>query len=230
MNDRQTAYLNKYRALNGVFTNYQTEIDSYAKLKEKVDAFKAYLAAIDAEAPNTSSDTSGISSGKGATKKAMAELAAELASAGKAYANDIGDAQLRADFDVTRSDIQFAKNADAINLGRVLVDDLNTHQKALEDYFVMVEDIAELESLINKFENLDETQGSTQASSKTAHRKLKQLFSDTQSLLADQLDQLMKRLQRREPDLVSDYFNVRAIGYEPTSIGGAPAREAAVEQ
>lgn len=210
MNDRQTQSLNGYRGLKGVFDNYATEIAGYNKVQEKVTAFINNMTQIEEVAKDTETNTTGVTKGKGEVKNELAVVAAELAAGVLAYAGDMGDTALQGTFDITYSDLRYAKDEDALNIAKMLLTELGALDAAkLSEYLIEAEDITELDELATRFEELSETKGSVKASSQTAHKKLNQLFKETQDLLVNQLDNLMIRLQRREPDLTEDYFNAR---------------------
>lgn len=210
MNDKQTKTLTNYRGLLGIFNSYEETIANYAPVELKVATFKALFKEIEAAAQRTAGDTTGITKGKETVKKSSAELAVELAGGGFAHADGKGDEELKAIFDLTFSDIRYAKDEDAINLLRLLHSELSgLAPTELEAQLIAPEDLAELEQLTDEFERLEETQGSTKAQSQTAHKQLAVRFREVKNLLDNQLDKLMARLRRKEPELYEDYFNVR---------------------
>lgn len=228
MNDRQTNKLNDYRALLGVLANYAGKIAVYAIVARKVEAFKNLISTIQDLAKRTAIDTTGVTSSKGDVKKEMATVAAELAAAGMAYAADKKDAQLEASFDVGYSEVENAKDEDALNLTRMLCDELDEHIDELAEYLVAPEDVAELTGLADRFEGLAETKGSTKVDSKTAHKQLKVAFKEADMILDNHLDLLMIRLKRKEPELVSAYFSVRHTNRK-VDTGGSAQEEPVTE-
>lgn len=209
MNDQQTKKLNDHRALQGVFNNYGPTIAKYEVVEEKVNVFKGSINTIENLAKRTAKDTTGVTASKSEVKKKMATLGAELAAGAMAYAAEINDIQLAASFDVVYSEVADEKDEDALNVTRMLCDQLNAHIEPLGRFLVTQEEVTELEELADQFEGLAETKGSTKVDSKTAHKQLKVAFKEVDTLLRDQMDLLMIRLKRKEPALVDAYFAVR---------------------
>ncbi|REE05890.1 hypothetical protein [Marinoscillum furvescens] len=211
MNDRQTKYLNQYRDILGVLNNYPVETNKYAVIEKAADAFKHNVSQIEEHAKATVVDSTSLSKGKAKLKRELAELAVELAAAAMAYAQEQDNNELKGVFDIHYSDIRYAKDEDALNLSRVLEEELTAHLESLAMYLIMPEDVAKLSELSSKFQDVSELHGGTQAASKRAHKTLNVLFRETQQLLANQLDLLMMRLKRLEPDFAEDYFNARGM-------------------
>lgn len=223
MNDVQTKKLDHYRDLLGVFTTYETTIAKYASVKAKIDLFRESVGKIQQIAKVTSGRTTvGITAGKSDTKSRMATLASELASGALSYAHDQGDLQLKVVFDLSVSDILYARHEESLNLTRILLEELENVLPNLADYLIDQSDLDALKELADEFEVLSEQQGGVQADSKQAHKQLKLLFSDAQKILVDQLDNLIHTLNRKESQFASTYFGLRDKGFRASRTTGTP--------
>jgi len=121
------------------------------------------------------------------------------------------DAILAAKVDFTETDLLKMRDDNLVTTCRNILEFASEHLAGLIAYEVTSDELIVLKEEINRFaENL--TTGRVSVSErKAANEKLKIVFLQVDALLKKQLDRIMVRYRKTEPDFYATYQNLRRI-------------------
>lgn len=159
----------------------------------------------------TESDRTGITAEKRAQQEELIDRAYELSSVLYAMAAGTGNKVLQGKVGFTESDLQSARGSDLVSTCVEIAGLVRTNLSALEPYGVVEADVTALEELNNSFSQNIPAHRVSVAERKAANEKLKELFSETDSLLEEQLDRMMVPYKNSSPDLYAAYTHARSI-------------------
>jgi len=176
-----------------------------------ISDFELLLAEIKNYRKLTSENKKGITQQKATQQALIIEHAYELSSVLYAMAIKKNDAILAAKVDFTETDLLKKRDDNLVTTCRNIVEFASEHLDELNDYRVTGDELIALKEEINRFaENL--TTGRVSVSEqKAANENMKVVFLQVDALLKKQLDRIMVRYRKTEPDFYANYKNLRRI-------------------
>lgn len=176
-----------------------------------INDFELLLAEIENYIQLTSGNKKGIAQQKAAQQALVIAHAYELSSVLYAMAIKKNDAILAAKVDFTETDLLKKRDDNLVTTCRNILEFATEHLAELIAYEVTADELIVLKEEINRFaENL--TTGRVSVSErKAANEKLKIVFLQVDALLKKQLDRIMVRYRKTEPDFYATYQNLRRI-------------------
>lgn len=211
MNKRQSNKLNSYQSVKGVLEDNRSIYEVVPIINQTAQSFFSMVNEIDAIATRTEMDTTGETSAKIIAKEKLATMASSLAASGAVYAFEESDVELEASLAYTYSDLRYARDAEALQIAMAIETDLLDHQDAIAEYMVSEENLLELHTLIDEFENSMEERGGAKSGSVAETRRLAVLFRAADDLLGKKLDRFIVRLKAEHPTFFDAYRNARMI-------------------
>lgn len=211
MNKNQKNKSNMYEAVLKVLQSHSSSWQAIKALVEAVKEFEGLVAAIRHVGTQGEKDTTGVTRSKNEKKDLMVMKTSDLAAAAFAYANKHKLPELINTFNYSPSFLESADDNSAINISLAIAEEAEKISKALEDYGVSAEEIAEVKTLALVFRDSIGEKSNIKSSSVTITKNLATLFRESDSLLKTQLDKMVNRLHQKEPDFVNTYNNARII-------------------
>jgi hypothetical protein len=211
MNNSQQNKLTMYETVAKVLDENKLNWQNLKALQESVTAFNDLLNELRNKGIQRAKKTSGITHDKSEKKKLMAKKAAQLAGSAFAYATKIKNKDLQAKFNYSASAFNRIDDNNAINLALSIVEEAEKIQSSLSDYGVTLAEIAELKTLSNEFKNSIGEKASVKSGQVAATGSLSELFKEADSLLKNQIDKLLLRLEDSESEFYRTYQNARII-------------------
>ena len=211
MNKRQSNKLNSYQGVKGVLENNRNIFQSIDIINQSVDNFFDVVNQIVDIATLVELDTTGETSAKIEAKNKLANLASGLAATGAVYAFETENVELEASLSYSFSDIRYSKDAETLEITQAIESVLLEHQADLAPYMVSDENLVELHTLIEEFEESLEIRGGVKAKNVAETRKLSLLFRVADDLLNKRLDRFLARLKADYPTFYDAYMNARMI-------------------
>ena len=211
MNKRQSNKLNSYQSVKGVLADNRNIFEPVAIINQSVDSFLNIVNEIDEIATKTEMDTTGETSAKIVAKEKLSNMASALAASAAVYAFETGDIELEASLAYTYSDIRYARDTETMQIARAIESELLDNQAEVADYMVSDENLTELHTLIEEFEESQEIRGGVKSGSVAETRKLAILFRVADDLLNKKLDRFIARLKADYPTFYDAYNNARMI-------------------
>ncbi|MDI9366043.1 MAG: hypothetical protein QM541_13885 [Flavobacterium sp.] len=153
----------------------------------------------------------GITDEKLAKRIIMADIGITVVSALKAYAHATNNVALIADTDITKDDILGCKETDADDICLHIHDLGGQHLAALADYGIVQADLAALSSSITSFTEKIGSPRKHIIDTKTVRANITKYFKEADSLLLNQLDNLITVLKTKAPDFYDAYQAARII-------------------
>jgi len=200
-----------YRAVQSHLDRNKSMWTSVPAMATTINDFELLLAEIEACRILTQENKTGITQQKAAQQALVIAHAYELSSVLYAMAIKKNDAVLAAKVDFTETDLLKKRDNHLVSTCRNIVEFATEHLAELIAYQVTGDELIVLKEEINSFaENL--TTGRVSVSErKAANEKLKVVFLQVDSLLKKQLDRIVVRYRKTEPDFYTNYQSLRRI-------------------
>lgn len=211
MNKKQSNKLNSYQSVKGVLEDNVNIYEPVAIINQTVGDFFKIVNEIDEIATKTEMDTTGETSAKIVAKEKLSSLASSLAASAAVYAFESSDIELEASLGYTYSDLRYARDTETLQIARAIETDLLDNQADVADYMVSDENMADLHTLIDEFEDSMETKGGVKSGSVAETRRLAILFRVADDVLNKKLDRFIVRLKTDYPTFYDAYQNARMI-------------------
>jgi len=200
-----------YRAVQSHLDRNKSMWTSVPAMVTTINDFELLLAEIETYRKLTQENKTGITQQKAAQQALVIAHAYELSSVLYAMAIKKNDAVLAAKVDFTETDLLKKRDNHLVSTCRNIVEFATEHLAELIAYQVTADELIVLTEEINSFaENL--TTGRVSVTErKAANEKLKVVFLQVDSLLKKQLDRIVVRYRKTEPDFYTNYQSLRRI-------------------
>lgn len=200
-----------YRAVQSHLDRNKSMWTSVPAMATTINDFELLLAEIETYRKLTQENKTGITQQKAAQQALVIAHAYELSSVLYAMAIKKNDAVLAAKVDFTETDLLKKRDNHLVSTCRNIVEFATEHLAELIAYQVTADELIVLTEEINSFaENL--TTGRVSVTErKAANEKLKIVFLQVDSLLKKQLDRIVVRYRKTEPDFYTNYQSLRRI-------------------
>ena len=200
-----------YHAVQSHLDRNKSMWTSVPAMATTINDFELLLAEIENYIQLTSGNKKGIAQQKATQQGLVIAHAYELSSLLYAMAIKKNDAILAAKVDFTETDLLKMRDDNLVTTCRNILEFATEHLAGLIAYEVTSDELIVLKEEINRFaENL--TTGRVSVSErKAANEKLKIVFLQVDALLKKQLDRIMVRYRKTEPDFYTTYQNLRRI-------------------
>lgn len=206
-----TNKFNSYQNVVGILMDWRSVYEDIQILKDYSDEFMTLFESIKEQITKVDMEFKDVTGDKADAKKEMSRIASALASAAMVYATDIGDPELRSFLNFTKSDIRYARDAEAIEICRNIAEELNTHKEELVGYLITDEEISSLEGSIRQFDSLQIQREKVYSESVIETQRLEGLFERSDSLLNDRIDRLVRKMELTHGEFCNQYFQARRI-------------------
>ncbi len=208
------------RLINRLSMNYSTREacerheSSLSELQAFNDAFqefKADLSRIEALIRFQEMTTKGITQDKNTRKVAMAETAMAIAHAVYCYACNLNDEILMSKVNVTSNEIRYTQSPLALQRAIAIYNIAEEHIENLSGYGISASTLNDFRTRIDAFKRALIKPRDAQAMKKAANLELRMLFRETDRILKNKMDRMMKSLKQSHPQFYQEYFNARQI-------------------
>jgi hypothetical protein len=221
MNNTQTNKLNSHEATDKVLVKYHDTWTALPAFSASVEAFRSVVAQIRGVGADRATSTTGLTQTKADKKRLMAELALTLAGSGFAYANKQKDKTLQAMFKNSFSEPSGRSDNKSLDRCQAIHNQLVKLLPSLGDFQITNADVEELHVAIQAFKDAIGEKGSTKGTNVANTRRLSLLFSEADNLLKNELDKLMLRFRKSNPEFYNAYANARSV----VDLGGGKAKK-----
>jgi len=200
-----------YHAVQSHLDQNKSVWTSFPAMVTTISDFELLLAEVETYRQLTHENKKGIAQLKAAQQALVIAHAYEFSSLLYAMAITKNDAILAAKVDYTETDLLKMRDDHLVTTCRNIVEFATEHLAELIAYQVSGDELIVLKEEINRFaENL--TTGRVSVSErKAANEKMRIVFLQVDALLKKQLDRIMVRYRKTEPDFYAKYQNLRRI-------------------
>ncbi len=205
----QSNKLTMYEAVLETLNTHRYVWQDASVVAEAVRELEALLPQIRKAGATKATSLKGITTAKGTKKQDMAELATRLAALTTAYAAKTKNASLQAAVDFSLSDLVRAKDNIAIDRCTAIHDQVRVVLPQVEAYGITGTDLDTLQAAIASFQASIGALGQQQSSRSATVQSLSELFSQVDTLLKMQLDNLMLRYQLSDRAFYDTYVSSR---------------------
>lgn len=211
MDNKQKNKFEMYQQVQNLLDDYTTlwnAIPIQVNLKNELDD---YIQSVRQMTEVKSDLGTALGRSKNGLKKAVSEKAGNLAAIINAYAAINGDDELQDKTSITMSDYYKTRNAELPALVSNLIEIVKTNLKHLKDYGVTADQIKDLESSLDDFEEVNGRPRLRQVKLSQTVSQLEELFKECDRLLYDKIDMLAKRYRSSDPGFYYAYDSARTI-------------------
>jgi len=200
-----------YHAVQSHLERNKSMWTSVPAMVTTISDFELLLAEIKNYRKLTSENKKGITQQKSTQQALVIARAYELSSVLYAMAIKKNDVILAAKVDFTETDLLKKRDDNLVTTCRNIVEFASEHLAELIAYRVTGDELIALKEEINRFaENL--TTGRVSVSEqKAANENMKIVFVQVDALLKKQLDRIVVRYRKTEPNFYTNYKNLRRI-------------------
>jgi hypothetical protein len=153
-----------------------------------------------------------VSEVKGSAVDRLAELGLKVAFPLYAHAFSTGDKHLLGTVNVNKSMFYVLQNQATLTLAKIIAESAKANREVLRNnYGISDADIAELDAVIAEFEKLMVAPSGEIIKRKGYTGSLRELFVETDSLIYDRLDKVMRPFKTSSPKFFNLYGNARNV-------------------
>jgi hypothetical protein len=212
MNDRQEAKFNMFQAILNVCRKNEQVYADVPAFVDNVKQLDENIIAISQNALQQSGTTPiGFSAEKNIAIDLLTHEAVKVANGIYVYAITIGDRILLTKVSVNKSLFYNGHYYDALILAKNIADEAHKHAPNLTEYGIDASAIEALDKAITGFEQVINKPMATIGEHKLYTDNLKQLFTETDSILYDRLDKLVVLFKISSPEFYFLYKNSRNV-------------------
>lgn len=211
MNNNKVPKLRMFIAVTNVCDQHASAYTTLPAFSNAYTKFKGLVKNINDGNTLLQGGVTGITDDKLVKRIAMAEIAITVVSALKAYAHASNNTELIADADITKDDILSCKETDADDICLHIHDLGEQHLTALADYGIAQADLDALSSSVTSFTEKIGSPRKHIIDTKTVRANITKHFKEADSLLLNQLDNLVNVLKTKAPDFYDAYQAARII-------------------
>lgn len=187
MNKKNVSKLNMFLAVIKTLSRYLGLINSFARLKQEVDLFKAKIDAIIDINTQLSEGTKGITNTVSEFESKMIEAVVKLGRGALTWAKDNNKKDLIEVFDVVKTDLSVIPDADCYSKSDLILSKVEANENSLVDYNIVKKQIDDARLLVNEYKNKIGTVQSAVKNNKSSNKELNRLFKDA----SENLDKIM---------------------------------------
>jgi len=200
-----------YRAVQSHLDRNKSMWTSVPAMVTTINDFELLLAEIENYIQLTSGNKKGITQQKATQQALVIAHAYELSSVLYAMAIKKNDEILAAKVDFTESDLLKKRDGNLVTTCRNIVEFATEHLAELKAYEVTADELIVLKEEINRFADNLTTGRVSVSERKAANEKLKLVFLQVDALLKKQLDRIVIRYRKTEPNFYASYQSLRRI-------------------
>jgi len=211
MNKTQINKLRMFEAVNLVLTNHASLFSQLEDLVLGHQRLKNGILQIAQYRQVQETDNSGLTEVKIDLRANVITQELQLSAALKSYANSTNNKELKTKANYSRSDLIQSADPVLYDIGILLVNLATPLQAELSKYFVTVEKLNELGSLLTDFHAAIPQKRVANSMSKVSTGNIVEVFNSLSKMLKDEMDVLMLLFEQVEPDFYKSYKNARLI-------------------
>ncbi len=159
----------------------------------------------------TSTDQSGVVMEKSAIQEDLIDLTFSLASVLYTMAERTKNLVLQGKVNLSKSDLRRLSDGELAITGKNVLDLLNEYLPSMADYGIVSDDIEAMDTTLNRYKESLPVNRVTITGRKAANQQLAVLFASANDLLKKQLDKMINRYEKQNPEFYTSYKNTRMI-------------------
>jgi hypothetical protein len=194
MNKKNVSKLNMFLAVLKTLGAYVGLINSFARLKQEVDLFKAKIDAIIDINTQLSEGTKGITNTVSELESRMIEAVVKLGRSALTWAKDNNKVDLAEVFDVVKTDLSVIPDADCYSKSDLILSKVEANDASLVDYNIVKKQIDDARLLVNEYKGKIGNVQSAVKGNKNSNKELNKLFKETKESLDKIIDLVVNNL------------------------------------
>jgi len=200
-----------FKAVQAVLTKNQTAVDALPAMVESQEAFTTLINNLTETEREFGTVTVGKVASKTKVEKALSEALLSLKGALAAYARKTNNTELSMLVKFTKSTLKELSETELENKVKTVLEIVDANKAALVTYGVDEAEITAFNEAVANFKNSTAVTRTSFSEKSGARVSLTELFKEGDTILKDELDNLMLRMQSKNPDFYNAYKSARVI-------------------
>jgi hypothetical protein len=173
--------------------------------------FQTVVGNIKAKETQLNEAVAGVTNSKHNAENEMIEDVLKAANALFVFAKRQNDEELKAISDINHSKLKKLRDTELVGKARSITDKANTNIAALNDFGITPEFVTALTEKTDAYESSLGNQAAGFAGKSAARQSLSELFTNADSILKDELDNMVELLKESNGDFYNTYKSARSI-------------------
>jgi hypothetical protein len=212
MNDRQESKLDMYQRVLVVLLNNSGSYSHVKKIVDLVSKLSNLVSSIRETAQQQAKvSTEGYSAEKQKVLENVIEYSIKISNALNVLAFEKDDKVLLSAMSINKSMFYHGHANDVFTLTKNIISEAKKYTSELKDYGIEEKDFMQLEEAVSVYENFINRPQIIREERSLHTKNLKELFSEADSLLYDQLDKLIVLFKTVSPDFYFAYKTARNV-------------------
>lgn len=211
MTDPQENKLSMYHLTEEKLNYYNSIWGLMPAFAATKSAYSAKIIAIHTTSAQQQAVITGIAGDKKTLKLSVIDITAPVAAIVKGFASQTNNLELFNAVNFSHSQLVNTRDEVLGDICQNIHTRANDNLVALAPYGITAPMLAAVQTAINTYTAKVPAPGSAKVSKKTATSNLRQLFTETDTILNDQLDQFMLQFKTTQPTFHTDYTNARIL-------------------
>ncbi len=217
MTDYQEAEVKMMQEIVKFFDDNPELEKNNAILKKHVNLIRQKLKDIKKYKIKQEFDNTGYTENKQIAKENLANLIVNITASICSYANDSGKNELYNEFKTPISKVKIMSDARIVGYSDTTIVAVRKYKTELKPYNVSAEDLANLTNLSEEYSQILLVPAHVKKEKEVATTNIKKLIPESLKILDRSIDQDMVHYKDIEPDLYSEYQNMRKIDDSKTT-------------
>jgi hypothetical protein len=182
-----------------------------AAFADAVNRARSGVTAIDTAASTQQTPTTGVTTDKAQARADLEDKTLEIADQVAALAVKNKDNDLAAQVDVTKSSLDRMVDSDLESTAERVGNLASANLAALAPYGVTAADVTTLTALRTAYQNIKTSPREVAAARAAQTASLPQLIANARSIFRNEIDKMVTRFRKTNPDFYNGYFAARVI-------------------
>lgn len=205
MEKRFSNKLTMYRAVQKVLLKFKNVWQALAALLAASGDLDAYVIDIETMSKQAKQPTNSVTESKNNVRDLLEKVAFRVTSALTAFASRSNNIELKGKVDFEESELTGLTQNQLLDETEKIHALATDNEASLADYGVDADDLAELKTLIDQFRASIPGARNLTGSRMAAGKSMRELFNGADGLLKDQMDRMVEKYRKSNPDFYEEY-------------------------
>lgn len=211
MNKRQENKLTMFVAVKNVYDKNQNIWETIPAITNTYKRFNDNLNILQETLKAQETEIQGITETKSKLSQDLVNKTLEISGVLHAYANSVGNLDLKARTSLSRSELETLRDNIATEKCRQILGDAQAVSEKLTDYGITSEILTDYSNKIDEYAKIVAAPRAAIVERKSATEIIPDLIRNVDDVLVNELDRLMERFRSTDEIFYSDYFSARQI-------------------
>lgn len=211
MNKREENKYTMYKAVEKILDENISIVNTIPALLQAVNKFKTALNDLSDKDNDYLNITKGSADKKKSNEVQLIDRLINISGALYVYARSVKNEELISISKLNKSSLTKIRDTELLQTAKAIYQKANENKTNLETYGVSSTDITDFNDKLKAYDDSLSSRESKSAQSKTARKALKKEFDNVDDILKEDIDNLVRLLNEKNPKFYEDYKSSRVI-------------------